>query len=157
MGIKFTKTSVGRCGISTRRNKIVISCHKNDGDISFSYRYRKQIYDIIKLIKDNNCTDSEGYNSRLDHCGRKYHRLSLLYKENYPNKILRFYSNYILEEDFDDIIELLKGIEVDNKVSLNTKDLCNYNLSQLKTILTSMKRRKKVNGEKDNYFINLEV
>lgn len=156
MGIKLTKTKAGHCVISTWSGKVSVYCDKNDGDVTVTPRYKKQVCDIIRLIK-NNCANSLEDFSGSDRHGRKYYRLSALYKVNYPNKILRFYSNNILEEDFDDIIELLKGVEIDNKVSLNKKDLCNYNLFQLKTILTSMKRRKRVNGEKDNYFINLEV
>lgn len=156
MSMKLTKIRAGKCVISSWQGSVSIGCEKNDGDITVHPRYKKQVCDIIKLIK-NNCANGIGDFGSSDILGRKYYRLSALYKVNYPNKILRFYSNNILEEDFDDIIELLQGVEIDNKVSLNKKDLCNYNLYQLKTILTSMKRRKRVNGEKDNYYINLEV
>lgn len=155
MGIKLTKTKAGSCTISKWSNQINIYCKKNRGEIYFQPRDRKQVYDIINLIKRNK---AEIYShSDFDHLGRKYYHLTPLYRINYPNKILRFNSNNILEEDFDDIIELLKGVEIDNKVNLNQKDLYDYNLSQLKTILTSMRRRKKVSGGKDNYFINFEV
>lgn len=156
MVIKLNKIISGSCKISTWLGKITIYCDKNDGDVTVPPRYIKQVCDTIKLIKNNSALGMRDY-SNTDSRGRKYYRLACLYKANYPNKILRFYSNNILEEDFDDIIELLKGVEINNKVSLNKNDLCNYNLYQLKTILTSMKRRKRVNGEKDNYYINLEV
>ena len=124
MGIKLTKIRAGNCVISSWQGRISIGCEKNDGDITVHPRYRKQVYDIIKLIK-NNCANGLCDFSSSDRHGRKYYRLSALYKVNYPNKILRFYSNNILEEDFDDIIELLQGVEINNKVSLNKKDLCN--------------------------------
>lgn len=155
MGIKLTKTKSGSCSISTFLNKINISCEKNSGEISFYPHDKKQVYDIIKLIRNNKANLSTY--SGCDNHGRKWYFLQALYRVNYPNRIRRFYSNNILEEDFDDIIELLQSIEIDSKVNLNQKDLCSYNLFQLKTILTSMRRRKKVNGKKGNYFINLEV
>lgn len=156
MSIKFKKTEAGNCVISSWQDKVSICCESNDGDVTLPPRYKKQVFDIIKLIK-NNCADGISDYSNLDHRGRKYYRLSSLYAINYPNKRLRFFSNNILEEDFDNIIELLKGVEVNNKVSLDKKDLCSYNLCQLKNILTSMKKRKKIKTENGNYFIKLEV
>jgi hypothetical protein len=156
MSIKLTKTRAGNCTMQTWQGKVSIGCEKNDGDITVLPRYRKQVYDTIRLIQ-NNCANGLSDYCGIDSRGRKYYRLAPLYKTNYPNKILRFYSNNILEEDFDDIIELLQGIEIENKVSLDKQNLCNYNLFQLTTILTSMKRRKKVKQENGKLFINLEV
>lgn len=156
MSIKLTKTNAGNCRIATWQGKVTISCESNDGDVTLHPRNKKQVCDIIRLIQNNIALGISEYSS-IDHRGRRYHRLSSLYKRNYPNKKLRFYSNNILEEDFDDIIKLLQGIEVEDRVSLDKKDLCNYNLCQLKTILTSMKRRKKVKQENGKLFINLEV
>ena len=156
MSIELTKRISGSCKIERWQNKVSICCYKNEGDITLLPRYRKQVYDIIKLIK-NNCANSIDRYSRIDHRGRRYYKLAYMYKANYPDRTLRFYSNNILEEDFDDIIELLEGVEIDDKVSLDKKDLCNYNLFQLQTIFTSMKKRKRVKQENGKLFINLEV
>lgn len=156
MNIKFAKTRSRNCTICAGDDGVCINCEANSGTIIVRPRYRKQVYDIIESIR-NNCCASYNNCKRVNSFGRIIYKLDGLYKINYPNNKLHFYSNLILEEDFDDIIELLQGVEINNKVRLNQKDLCDYNLLQLKTILTSMKRRKKVNGEKDNYFINLEV
>ena len=156
MNIELKQRVSGRCKICMYAGKLEILSEKNDGNIVVPPRYLKQVIDIIKLIRQNKCEGLLEYSS-TDYLGRKYYKLAPLYKINYPNKRLRFYSNNILEEDFDDIINLLQNVEVNMKVNLNQKDLCNYNLFQLKTILTSMKRRKKIYGVKDNYYINLEV
>ena len=73
MGIKLTKVRAGNCVISSWQCRVSIGCEKNDGDVTVHPRYKKQVYDIIKLIK-NNCANGLGDFSDSDRNGRKYYR-----------------------------------------------------------------------------------